>query len=409
VLVEIKKKSIHFFLKPRRLFLDIYRRISLLYWGYHSPPFRLVQLRRRKFIWSWTRFFYDFRHDHGLPIIGIFDREIPKKKPTNKTTLWFWSHLKELYMPIGEEMAMSDKGEYHYSLYLRPDRLRWSTWGLGFLLAITLSLTSHHYWIALSILLWMGFGIQMLVFGLRRVPVLNQVWPSWPGQTGNMNEWLKGIPQFGYDSRYSPKGRLKRYSFFIFFCLPPFPFKERSDMTTWMPSGSCQESFLRAAVVDHFVGLSESPENISRRLIFRWMFDWLFPIWGSFLALSLFAAYCAITHNFDQDISLTLWTMDILLTFKKDPNDCVALAALAISWFAGTTFILWRELHAISHWCCLAYEDVLALPAAVRRLIHEPNPQAINQISSRTFIKLQTIAHGIILVSFLALADILSP
>lgn len=339
----------------------------------------LVQLPRRKFIWMLFHFFYDFRADHGLPIYGVFDREVVANEKASADKSDLREKIKAYFDPPGERMAMSDNEEQHFAFYLRPDRLRWSTWGLGLLLGLTLLLTSHHWVMAIFSFLWMGIGIQSIVYRLRRIPVLNQIWPSWPS---SMNSWMKGIPQSGFDTpTYNEKLLVRLGHSFISF----FPkIGEGSDMVTWMPTGSAQESFLRAAVVDHFVGLSESPETSSRRVIFRWIFDWLFPVWGSLPILFSFAAYCAI--------------------FKSN-SDKMALTCLAVSWFLGTMYILWRESQAISRWCCLSHQDILSLPASVRRLVREQNPFIIHKISSKFILTVQTIAQGTILFMFLTFAD----
>ncbi len=392
-------------LKGKRFFLDICRRLSLLRWGYSSPPFIIVQLPRRNLTWRLFHFYYDFRQTWSSPISGLLDREITKDKGIVNTTKtyklflkksvysWFQKFLYSMYFP-NERMDISDNGEKHYAFYLRPDRLRWSTWGIGVLLGLILLCFGHH-WMAFFMLLWMGFGVQFLTFRIRRIPVLNEVWTAWPK---SMDKWLIGIPQSGYDSRYRNDSKMQKTRRFFTHCLPAI--REKKDLVFWMPTGSVQEAFIRAAVVDHFIGLKSS-ELITNKTVFRWVIDWLFPIWGSLLSLFAFAIYCIVIYN-KYSLFPNCPTLISQVTTNK-----IILTCLSIIWYIYTILFLWRQSQTIYRWCRLDLCDILALPAAVRRLI-SPSSTEINRVWDKFRIGMQTTIQSIFFIFFLTLAQILS-
>lgn len=266
--------------------------------------------------------------------------------------------------------------------YIRPDSIRMYLWIQGIIFIITDSVAQNEINIISAILLFLSsIIIPQLVVGyrLRRMPVLERMWTTWPGKTGAMDKWLTGLPLFGIGGCYTERNKFINYLNELTSCLPVDICRvvfEKREMSSWLLSGSIQESFLRAGIVDHFVGLSNNPDKVSSTMKFRWAIDWLYSIWGGLFSIVLLIFLSRIYNKIATKESLTL---------------------LALAWFIMSTITLLMQSKNIIHWCCLSFNDIKTLPASVRTLIIEQHPEAVITIADKFYITIQTAAQGFIL------------
>ena len=273
----------------------------------------------------------------------------------------------------------------------------------------------EHYLGGALTLLWLGCCIQWLLFACFSVPVATNQEIISKITTAPWNKWFNGIPQRGTQSIqsmreyrrrqnteeltlhdiYMPFGQEANVStsnpfldFFLQYLLPPSIFTESYDDTIyWSPRESSQESFLRYAVLDHFVG-APTPLN-PRRTIFRWTLYWLFPVWGGLLVVVSFAAVALLIPDINHAKS--------------------TLALITVIWFVNTLYILWKETGILPVWCHMKNDDLKLLPFFVYKYIDDSHtfPSIVNFISKEYGVRIYGIISGVILVAFLTISQIL--
>lgn len=184
------------------------------------------------------------------------------------------------------------------ALYLWPDRLRWHFFFLALILSSSVASQLSLCWpeAGLSIIftiLFLCCVVPWLTYSAIRIPVLDELWPTWPPF---LSEWMQGIVQIG--RRHSHSGNrkvqirniLRDISGVIKAYLPPFV--TQWDAVYWAPIGSCQETMLRAAIADMYQETGSAYESSvwHERAFARWLFYWCAPIWGGYVTLWLFLA-----------------------------------------------------------------------------------------------------------------------
>lgn len=180
-------------------------------------------------------------------------------------------------------------------LYLWPDRIRWHffymalvVFGTGAIILWNAPSASFEAWglpeqylfqvVLLSfpfpLLVWL---IPALVYSVFRIPVLDDLWESWPRF---LKPWFQGIPQVDcVSAKASWRHRVCAYS-------PPF--YTQWDAIYWSPQGSPQKTLLRAALADLYQDTGwTGPAIWHERAFMRWLAFWLAPIWGGYIALLL--------------------------------------------------------------------------------------------------------------------------
>jgi len=401
---------------------SIGRRISLFRIGYRRPPFLLWQ-RETKGIRS-VNFFRDAGYEG---ITSNFPRTIDEK-----------------------ECSKTSKKEY--AVYLWPDRLRWHFFFLGiclggafllnlnfktFIVAI-LSLNLKDFIIGISNLnikafivailtlikasiigisnlsfkdfiiptilnfnlnslitaiiallgktfivgiiafLWMVFVIPIFTFRCCGIPVMNHIWYKWPP---SLEGWLEGIIQYGYNS---PKPNIGYFEA----CRPPIA--EPDDSIYWCPSsGSEQESFLRAAIIEMFPDSTGKVDSsfFHETAFRRWIFYWCSPVWGSLVFLSILLAFTA---------AFPLKPVD-------DPDH---LILPIIVWLIYSIFFILREADYFNHWRMLDGNDYRFLPPTIKPIIGK---ESLGDILTDP--KIQAVANFLIsaiVVIYLTAISILS-
>ncbi len=181
--------------------------------------------------------------------------------------------------PISEPPIVSSQEEKspRYSLFLWPDAMRHAFFwpGVGF---FAYFLYKAGYPTAVISLIWMVWIVPLLLFAVVRVPVHRYTWENWPS---HLNSWFGGIS--GRVTYRKPW--FLRIWWGLIDCIPN-PFFDRRAAMCWRPSGSPQESFLRAALTEFFCS-DGHPDNWCDRGFCRWIVYWCAPVWAGYSLLLL--------------------------------------------------------------------------------------------------------------------------
>jgi len=131
--------------------------------------------------------------------------------------------------------------------------------------------------------LLLSWLLPALVYSVFRIPVLDELWESWPPfSTPWLKPWFQGIPQIGYGSaRSNCRHRVCAY-------IPPI--STHWDAVYWSPRGNPQKTLLKAAIAYFYRDTTEegrAPTIWHEQAFGRWLVFWLTPIWGGYIALLL--------------------------------------------------------------------------------------------------------------------------
>ncbi len=358
--------------KIKNPYFTFIRRFSLRLTGYKRPPFLLWQKQRKEI--SDSNFFIDADHGTDRSIL-LFKLTEPSIKELNKKGVpqrlidelkkikgqeylkkdKFLNKLNEIINKLEKEkvddlkkykslILQSASKECHYAIYLYPDRLRWHFWLIGLIFAF-LFFINGNILASFTAFVWMVFIIPFIVFRIFERPVLNDIWSVWATA---LDQWLKGVIQYGHDSP-QPDMCFLRAS------LPPI--SEPHDSVYWSPAGSEQESFLKAAILDMYPQPTGKEDYFFHETALkRFAFYWCSPIWESLAFLSVMLFINVILSNFSP----------AYLKYTQGPDNLIMPLLI---WFIYSMLFLWNEANQFKKWTSFKNTDYLFLPPAIQSVI----------------------------------------
>jgi hypothetical protein len=162
------------------------------------------------------------------------------------------------------------------------------------------------------------------------------------------------------------------------------PQLEPTDPVYWKPRGSCQETFLKAAIIDALEpDLDMKERTLFRNPFMKWLFIWCFPIWSSLIFIISVNFFVILEANEIRPNANTGITQcqnvnpsgkqkcrqlqAKTLYDKKDNKKFNPIFNFQIvSWVILSHLFVISEIYRIKKWARLERDDLLFLPPPVR-------------------------------------------
>ncbi len=192
------------------------------------------------------------------------------------------------------------------TLFLFPDGLKRVQWIFSIMISGFLWYSGErmHAFITLFILLVLAPNILFFWF---RVPVLVGAWRWWPSY---LTSWFQGIPLNKNDKV------LNFYRKAFVYLLHPF--SNPVCPTKWRPSGSYEESYLRAATTDFFRDVPDSRFPAWRGRGFRrFAFYYCFPLWTSAVSILYLGWNEIICGPEAKLLGATWWVFSFIFMYRS--------------------------------------------------------------------------------------------
>jgi hypothetical protein len=386
----------------RGLFLRFKIRFSFYLSGGHRPPFSLCLLKRNCRAWHAFRFYKKPKDIHPGLCFSIEQRQQNKSHSKEKE---FQSPSVRRRLGFDSIPPFSKNHSEEYSFFLWPDSLRWNYWffALAFMIVAGMAtwiakIPSFFYVITIPLFTIIA---PIVTFSFFRSPVLSELWKGWP--TKQMDGWLEGVVAYGKYGQFDVwktrqhsnisygKETLKRlWMEYAVRCLPPL---ETPTASSWfMPSGSPQESMIRAALITSFQ--RERHRSAFQGAVFKALFYWLVPVWTGLIYLVLFWLYLAIP---------------IMAGRYHGTAPFITYFLLIILWLVMSIIYITCIVKCREKWIDFTAKDLLYLPPSLRLLYSNHGNYLVDITSPESIAKLLSILTFIATAILIALGGLLIP
>lgn len=152
------------------------------------------------------------------------------------------------------------------------------------------------------------------------------------------------------------------------------PQLEPTDPVYWKPRGSCQETFLKAAIIDALEpDLDMKERTFFRNPFMKWLFIWCFPVWSSLIFIVIFNVGFLVECK----------KLNSIFNFQ------------IVSWVILSHLFVISEIYRIKKWAKLERDDLLFLPPPVRAYF-VPTSDIIQRLESGQTKKILSIMATLI-------------
>ncbi|NOZ83815.1 MAG: hypothetical protein GXP60_03260 [Epsilonproteobacteria bacterium] len=241
------------------------------------------------------------------------------------------SFFQRIYRKVGPnspEPAFPYHNTDNAFLYLWPDRLRWNF--LTVAIAISLPLLFYYqsqWWMSFITFLLLLVVFPCIIFMFFRIPVLGQLWKTWPA---NAKKSLASVAKIDLICHQQTIfGKITSRYF-------PMPGSGNHDAVFWSPANNTrQQAMLHMAICDMFKRHpkeSALPDWQTKAFV-RWIFYWAAPVWTGYFTLLIL-------------LLLTLFCFDNL--HNKQMLDSLYFSGLL--WNIFSIVFLWLESKRMYDW-----------------------------------------------------------